>query len=358
MRGRRTALAVALVAAMVAGTGRAQTQASLELGDLRAVPSRGSALVFQLPIVWQASAPLGMPTVVVRRPSNALFFVANQTLELRLLELADVELEVSHAGQTVNRLLLKTELETARARMLSSIRRDHDQPAKAGDVKRAGPPRSSMAALERQMVGIRGEIQQLVDHVATLADMAKRAGVERHPEQWTFSWVLAVMVGGLLVAGLVSLLTSHVMRLRGLSAVIDRVRDALLTARLGLPALPPAQPRALERVTPREPTIAVPRQVRVSYKASRRIFLQGSVDQETSVHLMPLPCASMGPPAASRAVPATTDLEATRANLWQELITAQKRYLGFPDRQRTENHDRLYIAASTHAKASKADIQL
>ncbi len=304
MCGRRTALAVALLAAIVAGTGRAHSQSSLELGALRAVPSRGPALVFQLPFISQAHAPLGMPTVVIRRPSNALFFVANKTLELRLLELADVELEVSHAGQTVNRLLLKTELETARARMLSSIKRDRDQAAKTGDGKSLGPARSSMAALERQMVGLRGEIQQLVDHVATLADMAKRAGVEHHREQWTSSWVLAVMLGGLLVAGLASLLTSHVMRLRGLAAVIERVRDALLTARL-----------------------------------------------------IPLPCASMVPPDAPGAVPATTDLETTRANLWQELITAQKRDLGLRDRQRTENHNRLQTAVSTHIKASKADIQ-
>ena len=357
MCGRRTALAVALLAAIVAGTGRAHSQSSLELGALRAVPSRGPALVFQLPIISQAHAPLDMPTVVIRRPSNALFFVANQTLELRLLELADVELEVSHAGQTVNRLLLKTELETARARMLSSIKRDRDQAAKTGDGKSAGPARSSMAALEGQMVGLRGEIQQLVDHVATLADMAKRAGVEHHREQWTSSWVLAVMLGGLLVAGLASLLTSHVMRLRGLAAVIERVRDALLTARLGLPAVPPAQLRALERGTPLEVPTAVARQVQLSSKASRQLFLEASLEQETSAHLIPLPCASMVPPDAPRAVPATTDLETTRANLWQELITAQKRDLGLRDRQRTENHNRLQTAVSTHIKASKADIQ-
>jgi hypothetical protein len=110
MSARRTALTMALMAVIVSGTGRAQSQPSIELGDLRAVSSNGSALAFQLPIVWQAHAPLGMPTVVVRRPSNVLYFVANNTLELRMFELADVELEISHAGQTLNRLLLKTEL--------------------------------------------------------------------------------------------------------------------------------------------------------------------------------------------------------------------------------------------------------
>lgn len=357
MSVRRTALTVALVAAIVSGTGRAQSQPSPELGDLRAVPSSGSALVFQLPIVWQAHAPLGMPMVVVRRPSNVLFFVANNTLELRLLELADVELEVSHAGQTVNRLFVKTELEAARARMLSSIGRGRDQAAKTAGITSAGPPRSSMAALQREMVGIRGEIQELVDHVATLANMSKRTGEERRRKQWTFSWVLAVMLGGLLVAGLASLLTGYAMRRRRLAAGLERVRDVLPTTRPGLPAAPLAQPGAIERGAPLESPTAVARHMRVSYKASRWVYLKGSHDKETSADLIPLQCASVVPPDSPTAVPETTDLETTRANLWQELISAQKRYLGFRGSTRAENHDLLETAGSTRVEASKADIR-
>jgi hypothetical protein len=331
MSGRRTALAVALVAAIVWGIGQAQSRSSLELGDLRAVPSRGSAVVFQLPIVWHGPPPLGMPTVVVRRPSNVLFFVANNTVELRMFELVDVELEISHAGQTVNRLVVKTELEAARARMLSRIRRDRDQAAKTGGSKDAGPPRSSMVALEREMKGIRGDIHELVDHITTLADESKRVGVERHGEPWPFSWVLAVMLGGLLVAGLALLLTGHVMRRRGLelAPALERVRDVLPTALPGLPAVPSAQPRTLERGAQLEPPTARIRQVRVSYKSSRRVSLKGSHDQETSPHLRPLPCASVIPPDAPSAVPESTHLETTRAILWQELISAQKRGMGF-----------------------------
>jgi hypothetical protein len=296
-----------------------------------------------------------MPTVVVRRPSNVLFFVANSTLELRMFELADVELEVSHAGQTVNRLLLKTELQAARVRMLSGIRRDRDQAAKTGGIRGAGPPRSSMDTLEREMKGIRGEIQELVDHVATLADELKRAGVERHGEQWPLSWILAVMLGGLLVAGLASLITGYAMRRHGLGAALDRVRDALPTARPGLPAALLAEPGALERGAPRDPPTARVRHVQVSYKASRRVYLKGSHDQETSADLTPLPCALMVPPNAPKAVPKTTDLETTRANLWQELISAQKRDLGSRGRTRAENHDLLETADSTNVAASKSE---
>ena len=312
---RRTALAVALAAAIGSGTGRAQSQASLELGDLRAVPSRGSTLVFQLPIVWYAHSPLGMPTVVVRRPSNVLFFVANNTLELRLLELADVELEVSHAGQTVNRLILKTELEAARARMLAAMRRHRVRAAKTKGVKAAHPSPSSLAVLQREMVGIRTEIQQLVDHVTTLADRPQRAGMEHHPEQWTFRWVLVAMLGGLL-AGLGVLLAGHVMWRRGFAQAIERVRDTLPAARPELPAAPLAQPGALERGVPAASPSAVARHVRVSYKASRRLYLRGSI---------PLERPPAVPSDSSLATPEPSGREIMLANLWQELISAQKR---------------------------------
>jgi hypothetical protein len=105
-------------------------------------------------------------------------------------------------------------------------------------------------------MGIRGEIQELVDHVATLADESKRTGVERHRAQWPFSWVLAVMLRGLLVAGLASLTTGYAMRRRGHGLALDRVRDALPTARPGLPAAPLAQLGGMERGMPRDPPTA------------------------------------------------------------------------------------------------------
>src|SRR5215475_10274889 len=114
-----------------------------------------------------------------------------------------------------NRLLANTEIEAARGCMLSSIRRGREQAAKTVDIKSAGPLRSSIAALQREMMGIHGEIQELVDHVATLADESKRTGVERHCAQWPFSWVLAVMLRGLLVVGRASLTTGYAMRHHG-----------------------------------------------------------------------------------------------------------------------------------------------
>jgi hypothetical protein len=267
--------------------------------------------------------------VVVRRPSNVVFFVANNTVELRLFELTDVELEVSHAGQTVNRLVLKTEFQAARTRMLSGIRQNRAQATKTEGIKDAGSPPSSMLALEREMQGIRGDIQDLVDHVATLAEASKRAGVEHHGEPWPFIWVLAAMLGGLLATGLASLLTGYAMWHRGTAYVqaLERVRDALPNARPGLPAAPPARLAALERGVPWAPSTARARHVRVLYKASRRVSLKRSHGQETPAHFRPLPRASVITPDAPQELPEPTDLERMRANLWQELISAQKRDL-------------------------------
>src|SRR5690606_24057203 len=136
---RATAVAMVLMAALVFGTGQGQSQPSIALGKLRAVPSSGSALVFQLPVISQGRGLINMPTVVVRRPRNVLFFVANNTIELRLLELADVELEVNHAGQTINRLLVKAELQAAHARMLSGLKRNRDQSVETAGNKGTEP---------------------------------------------------------------------------------------------------------------------------------------------------------------------------------------------------------------------------
>lgn len=326
---QRTAIALALVAAIVSGAARAQSQASLELGDVRAVPSRGAALVFQLPIMRPAHSPLGTPTVVVRRPGTVLWFVANNTLELHLLELADVELEVSHGGQTVNRLLLKTELQAARARMLSGTRRDHDQTAKAPGIENAGLLRSSIAVLQQEMAGMRGEIQQVADHVATLASLSERAGAERLHEPRTFSWILVASLGGLLVAGLASLLTGYAMWRRGLAAAMGSMGKALPTASGSPLAIPSAQSRAREeRVQLEAPSVRL-RQVRLSYKAWKQVAMQSVHDQGSSAHDTAF--KRVKAVLAHSPLATTSDREAMLANLWQELISAQQPQLSLRD---------------------------
>ena len=55
--------------------------------------------------------------MTVRQPHDTLSFVKQHVVELRLRALADVELEVSYGGQTLNRLLPKSELQAARMRV-------------------------------------------------------------------------------------------------------------------------------------------------------------------------------------------------------------------------------------------------
>ncbi len=55
--------------------------------------------------------------VALAEPQDALSFVRHNRLELRLRALSDVELEVTQGRQTLNRLLLKSELQAARARL-------------------------------------------------------------------------------------------------------------------------------------------------------------------------------------------------------------------------------------------------
>jgi hypothetical protein len=267
--------------------------------------------------------------VVVRRPGTVLWFVANNTLELHLLELADVELEVSHGGQTVNRLLLKTELQAARARMLSGTRRDHDQTAKAPGIENAGLLRSSIAVLQREIAGMRGEIQQVADHVATLASLSERAGAERLHELRTFRWILVASLGGLLVAGLASLLTGYAMWRRGIAAAMDSMGKALPTPSVSRPAIPSAQSRAIEeRVQLEAPSVRL-RQVRLSYKARKQVAIQGVHDHGSSAHDIAFKRAKAVP--APSPLEATWDREAMLANLWQELISAQQPQLSLRD---------------------------
>jgi hypothetical protein len=68
--------------------------------------------------------------------------VKNNTLELQLPSLTDVELEISHGGQTLNRLLMKIELMAARTRLEAATAWSRYQTAKA-----KSSPRLQLAAL-------------------------------------------------------------------------------------------------------------------------------------------------------------------------------------------------------------------
>jgi hypothetical protein len=115
---------------------------ALTLGELQASPRHPPPYVFRLPILATFHDSGEAPAVIVRRPQDALSFVKNNMLELRLRALTDVELEVSHGGQTLNRLLMKRELQGARASLEAAMAWEHYQTAQA-----KGLPRLRLAAL-------------------------------------------------------------------------------------------------------------------------------------------------------------------------------------------------------------------
>jgi hypothetical protein len=115
---------------------------ALTLGELQASPRHPPPYVFRLPILAAPHGSLDAAAVTVRRPQDALSFVKNNTLELQLRSLTDVELEVSHGGQTLNRLLVKYELQAARAPLEAAMTWEHYQTAKA-----KGLPRLRLSAL-------------------------------------------------------------------------------------------------------------------------------------------------------------------------------------------------------------------
>jgi hypothetical protein len=139
MEVKHLALAILLSAGGVVVPAKA---VALTLGELQASPRHPPPYVFRLPILVSSHGSLDAPAVTVRRPQDALSFVRNNTLELQLRALTDVELEVSHGGQTLNRLLMKHELQGARAPLEAAMTWERYQTAKA-----KGLPRFRLAAL-------------------------------------------------------------------------------------------------------------------------------------------------------------------------------------------------------------------
>ena len=139
MRVTPLTLAIWLSAGGIAVPGLA---VALTLGELQASPRHPPPYVFRLPILAAPHGSGDTPAVTVRQPRDAISFVKNNTLELQLRALTNVELEVSHGGQTLNRLLTQHELQGARASLEAATAWKHYQTAKA-----KGLPRSRLAAL-------------------------------------------------------------------------------------------------------------------------------------------------------------------------------------------------------------------
>jgi hypothetical protein len=284
----RLAPVLVVVASIFAGAAQGL---AIELGELQAMPSNSPPYIFRLPLITPLPGPAASAAVTVRQPPDALAFVKQNVVELRLRSLTDIELEVSHGGQTLNRLLLKSELLVARTRLETVPASNPSQPARARGRDRPLPEASPLAPgsmgaddrtrLEREIEGIRQEIHRLVGQVAPWEGPASPSGAIG---EGTVTPVMTLMLGGFFIAGITSLVTGYVLqrnvsnrqrrRRRALTLSIRRMQDQLAA---GVPVLPAALPPLLSRAAREalEP-VAVMQRVHVSRKTRRRVRIQAS----------------------------------------------------------------------------------
>lgn len=148
---RRLALVVSLATIVVSGVGRAA--AFVELGELQAVSMGGPPHVFRVLLSLSPDEPPHVPAVIVRRPPDVLSFVTSNALELHLRTLAEVEVEISVGGQTLNRLFPLAELQAARARLQARLARERHRSARANGEE---PARSASLPHEVRRTHQRG----------------------------------------------------------------------------------------------------------------------------------------------------------------------------------------------------------
>jgi hypothetical protein len=282
----RLAPVLVVVASIFAGAAQGL---AIELGELQAMPSNAPPYRFRLPIITPLPGPAA--AVTVRHPPDALAFVKQNAVELRLHSLTEIELEVSHGGQTLNRLLLQRELLAARTRLETVPASNPSQPARAKGRDRPLPEASPPAPapkgaddrtlLDREVDGIRQEIHRLVGRVAPWEGPPSPSGAIG---EGTVTPAMTLMLGGFCIAGIGSLVTGYVLqhhvinrqrrRRRALTVSIRRMQDQLAA---GVPALPAALPPRLSRAAREalEPVAVMPR-IRVSRKTRRRFRIRAS----------------------------------------------------------------------------------
>jgi hypothetical protein len=333
---KHLARAMALVASLVV---LAEQAIAIQLGELQAVPGSYAPYIFRLAIIASPRAPSSTPVVTVRHPRDALSFVKNNVLELRLGSLSDVELEVSQGGQTLNRLLLTSELQAARAQMWTTtvsprhptaVAKDRETPAgEARPLMPATPSAPDRALVEREMQGIRQEIQSLVKPVIPWEGLSTPPW---YTDPGAATLVFTLMLGGLFIVGVTSLFTGYLMhrsavdreqRLRWARAASIRREQGELTA--VAPTLPVVRRYQLfedrhERLAP----VTMLRRVWVSQKTRRRVRVRTSrgthdaTQEQAAVHTQVVARVSH-----TRSSAPAEFVEAL-ANLRRELIRLQR----------------------------------
>jgi hypothetical protein len=276
------ALMMVVVAGIIAGAAQAL---AIELGELQAVPSNSPPYSFRLPLITPLHGPSAVATVTVRQPPDTLSFVKQHVVELRLRSLTDVELEVSYGGQTLNRLLPKSELQAARMRVemaptpspsLSARAKGRDRPfPEAIAVSQVPEGASDRSLIEREIEGIRQEIQSLVERVTPWERFSPPVGDRA---EGTMTAMLTLMLGGFFIVGVTSLIMGYMSqrhaidrerrRQRALTLAIRRMRDQLDVRG---PLLPARQPAPLSQATPKAlAPVPIIRRVGVAQKTRRR----------------------------------------------------------------------------------------
>jgi hypothetical protein len=332
-------LTMTMMVSIFAGSARVP---ALELGELQAVPSSYPPYIFRLPIITPPQGPSAIAAVTVRQPLDALSFVQQKVLELRLRALTDVELEISQGGQTLNRLLLKSELQAARMRLETAPASKSPQPirakgrdhplAEAMPLTLASEDASHRAVLEREIEGIRQEIHNLVGRVTPWEGFSPTAG---ETGESTMTAVLTLMLGGLFIAGITTLVMGYVMQRQALDLERRRRRALILSIRRrqdqlarGVPIRPAVQPAprswaAHEALQP----VTILRSVRVSQKTRRRFRGRASSHMADAAHEHDAECLRPMAQTSQRVPSAPAELLEALARLRYELMRLQRKPL-------------------------------
>ena len=320
--------------------------AAIDLGELQAVPGSSPPYVFRLPIIVSRHEPSDLPAVTVRQPRDVLSLVNHTRLELRLPALTDVELEINHGGQTVNRLLLTSELQAARARLETASAPMPHQPAPAKD--RQGPAaeaksvtstaaeRPDHALLAREIQEIRREIQRLVGRVTPWEGASAPTWTGEAPAGPP---AFALMLWGGVVVGVAAIGVGVVRRRMAvdrqqrqmLEASIRRLRGQLVSGeaalRLGWRAqLCAPQPEGLEPIT-------VMRRVRVSRRVRRRIRVRARRDHDVATEAEGVGPTPIGARLSQTRRGAAAEVVEALGHLRRELSRLQRRLPTPPARQ-------------------------
>jgi hypothetical protein len=266
--------------------GGAAPALALELGALRAVPGHAPPYIFRIPLVAPPLAPPIPATVTVRQPPDARASVKQHLIELYLRTLTDVELEVGSGGQTLNRLVLKHELQAARLQVESAPivtlapavkLKSRERPSSEASPPPPAPALATDRSLtERELESIRQEIHSLVAAVRLWEEEAPRHEL---PAGDVISTAGAGALGGFSLVAVTALGFGYLRQRRAIAR--QRRRQAALLAMLRrrqarLAAAPPLlpAPQSTSRLsTPAEAMlpVAVRRRVQVAQKTRQRV---------------------------------------------------------------------------------------